>query len=98
MAERTLLGTIGRSPTEELQIAISEYKGKKYVDIRIFYTTDEGDNWNPTKKGVTVPPDKIEEVKTALAKAQVELGVTEEELEESEKTEEPEKPKKTKKA
>jgi hypothetical protein len=78
MAERTLLGLIERNATEELQIAINEYKGKKYVDLRIYYTTDEGDNWNPTKKGITVPPDKIDDVIEALEKAKEELGVTEE--------------------
>lgn len=77
MAEKVLLGVIERNATEELQISINEYKNKKYVDLRIFYTNDEGDTWNPTKKGVTIPPDKIEEVKEALTKAQEELGVDE---------------------
>jgi hypothetical protein len=79
MAERTILGIIERNATEELQIAINEYKGKKYVDMRIYYTTDEGDNWNPTKKGITIPPDRLEDVKDALTKAQEELGVDAEE-------------------
>ncbi|MEW5821086.1 MAG: transcriptional coactivator p15/PC4 family protein [Cyanobacteriota bacterium] len=79
MAEKILLGVIERNATEELQIAINEYKSKKYVDLRIFYTNDEGDTWNPTKKGVTVAPDKIDEVIEALEKAKDELGVGEEE-------------------
>jgi hypothetical protein len=78
MAEKILLGVIERNATEELQIAINEYKAKKYVDLRIFYTNDEGDTWNPTKKGVTVPPEKIDEVIEALEKAKEELGVDEE--------------------
>jgi len=78
MAEKQLLASIERNATEELQIAINEYKGKQYVDLRIFYTNDEGDTWNPTKKGVTVAPDKIDDVIEALTKAKVELGVEEE--------------------
>lgn len=84
MAEKLHLASIERNATEELQISINEYKGKKYVDMRIFYTTDEGDSWNPTKKGVTIAPDKIEDVKVALTKAQEELGVELEDLEEEE--------------
>lgn len=78
MAEKQLLASIERNATEELQIAINEYKGKQYVDLRIFYTNDEGDTWNPTKKGVTVAPDKIDDVIEALTKAKAELGVEEE--------------------
>jgi hypothetical protein len=80
MAEKTLLTTIERSATEELQIAINEYKKKKYVDMRIFYTTDEGDSWNPTKKGITIPPEKIDDVIEALGKAKAELLGDEEEV------------------
>lgn len=78
MAERTILGLIERNATEEVQIAINEYKGKKYVDMRVYYTTDEGDSWNPTKKGITIPPEKIEEAIEALEKAKEELCVEEE--------------------
>ncbi|MGD9580414.1 MAG: transcriptional coactivator p15/PC4 family protein [Vampirovibrionia bacterium] len=78
MAEKQLLAAIERNATEELQIAINEYKGKQYVDLRIFYTNDDGDSWNPTKKGVTVAPDKIDEVMDALAKAKEELCSEEE--------------------
>lgn len=82
--EAKLLGVIERNATEEIHIAVKEYKGKKYVDLRIFYTTDEGDNWLPTKKGITVAPDKIEDVKLALTRAQEELGIIPGEEEEEE--------------
>lgn len=74
MAESKLLVSIPRSATEETQIAISEYKGKKYLDMRVFYTTDEGINWNPTKKGVTFAPDKLQEVQNAIEEAIKELS------------------------
>ena len=45
-----LLATIPRGTTEQLQIALSEFKDKKYLDLRIFYTTDSGETWLPTKK------------------------------------------------
>ena len=67
--EGKMLATIPRSTTEQLQIAIKEYKGKSYLDMRIFYTTDDGATWLPTKKGVTCSPDNIELLKEAVDEA-----------------------------
>lgn len=64
--EGKMLATIPRSATEQLQVSIKEFKGKSYLDLRIFYTTDEGATWLPTKKGVTCSPDNIELLKEAV--------------------------------
>ena len=76
--EPKLIATIPRSATEQLQISINEYKGKSYLDLRIFYTTDDGANWLPTKKGVTVSPDNLQLFKEAIEKAIEEFGPIEE--------------------
>lgn len=76
--EAKILATIPRSATEQLQISINEFKGKKYLDMRIFYTTDEGATWLPTKKGVTCSPDNLELLKDTVEKAIEELASTEE--------------------
>lgn len=74
MAEESkMIATIPRSATEQLQIAVKEYKGKSYLDLRIFYTTDEGASWLPTKKGVTVSPESIELLKDAVDEAMKEF-------------------------
>ncbi|MBR1753599.1 transcriptional coactivator p15/PC4 family protein [bacterium] len=72
--EGKMLATISRSDTEQLQIAVKEFKGRKYLDMRIFYTTDGGDSWLPTKKGVTCSPDNLETLKNAIEEAQKELA------------------------
>ena len=56
-----VIGEIERNPTEVVRVSVSEYKGRKYVDLRIYYKDDEGE-WKPTKKGVTVQPDKVEQM------------------------------------
>ncbi len=66
MSENKIISTIERSSTEQLQIAIKEYKGKRYLDLRIFYTTDNGGSWLPTKKGVTISPDQLLVLKDAV--------------------------------
>lgn len=73
MADSKILATIDRTDTEQLQISISEYKGKSYLNMRIFYTTDEGANWIPTKKGVTFSPEQIDILEEAIQEAKKEF-------------------------
>lgn len=73
-----MLATIQRTDTEQLQISISEYRGKSYLNMRIFYTTDDGANWLPTKKGVTFTPDQLDILTDAIEEAKKEF-MTEEE-------------------
>ena len=73
MADAKILATIERSDTEQLQISISEYKGKSYLNMRIFYTTDDVATWLPTKKGVTFTPDQIDILTEAIESAKQEF-------------------------
>ena len=73
MADAKILATIERTPTEQLQISVSEYKGKSYLNMRIFYTTDEGANWIPTKKGVTFTPEQLDILSEAIEDAKKEF-------------------------
>lgn len=73
MADAKILATIERTDTEQLQISISEYKGKSYLNMRIFYTTDDGATWLPTKKGVTFTPDQIDLLTEAIEAAKQEF-------------------------
>lgn len=76
--EGKMIAIIPRSATEQLQIAIKEFKGKSYLDLRIFYTTDDGATWLPTKKGVTCSPENIELLKEAIDEAVKEFTSIEE--------------------
>lgn len=73
MADAKILATIERSETEQLQISVSEYKGRSYLNMRIFYTTDEGATWLPTKKGVTFAPDQLDLLEEAIQEARKEF-------------------------
>ena len=61
---------IEKKETERVRVAISEFQERKYIDIRTYYQNQEGE-WKPTQKGVTLPPDKLEELKEALNKLEV---------------------------
>ncbi len=51
-----------KGPNEKIFFSLSEYKGKKYADIRIYFEDDEGE-WKPTKKGITLSLDRVAEFK-----------------------------------
>ena len=57
---------IEKSALERIQIEMKEYKKRKYLDIRTYYRSDDGE-WKPTKKGVTIPPDAIEDLIQAVS-------------------------------
>ncbi|MCI0470758.1 MAG: transcriptional coactivator p15/PC4 family protein [Candidatus Aminicenantes bacterium] len=67
-----LIGEIERSDIERLKVECSNYKGKDFLSIRIYYLAENGE-WRPTKKGVTVKPDKIDELIDLLKQAKEKL-------------------------
>lgn len=56
---------IKKSAIERIHVGVSEYKGKQYADMRVFFETDGGE-WAPTKKGLTVAPAPLPELIAAL--------------------------------
>ena len=56
---------IPRNQTEQVRVGVKEFKGKSYIDIRIYYMDDQGE-WKPTKKGVSLSTEYITELKDAV--------------------------------
>jgi hypothetical protein len=67
-----LIGEIERNATERVRISTESYKGRDYLDVRIYYQDNNGE-WKPTKKGVTISPEKIDELSELVKKASEEL-------------------------
>ena len=59
---------IEKNSRESIVVSETEYKGNKYVDVRVFYKDTDG-SLKPTRKGVSLRPEKIAELVTALAAA-----------------------------
>ena len=49
-----MLYEMQRNSTEVLRFEVREYKGKVYADIRTYY--QDGEEWKPTKKGLSISP------------------------------------------
>ena len=61
-----LIGKIEKNNREEVQIKKVEKKGKKYIDIRVFWSDGESEEFKPSQKGVTIPYDSLSELKDLI--------------------------------
>ncbi len=66
-----------KNSREFLVIAESEYQGRQYIDIRSHYVNDKGE-LSPTRKGITLPPGKLNEFAASLSAFAQELESREE--------------------
>jgi hypothetical protein len=63
-----LVGKFEKNSREEIQIKKVEKKGKKYIDIRVFWFDGNSDEFRPSQKGVTIPYENIQEFKDHINK------------------------------
>lgn len=64
-----------KNSRETLRFSLAEYKGHRFVDLRIFFS-DNGKDPAPTKKGLTVSPALWPQFRAALT--QVEAAMIQE--------------------
>lgn len=57
---------------EKILFSVSEFRGKKYANVRIYYEDDEGE-WKPTKKGLSISMDSYHEFRENLEKLEAHL-------------------------
>jgi hypothetical protein len=55
-------------PGLRVQVTVSSYRGREYLDVREFWQPTMGE-WAPTKKGIRVPIDLAESLADAIATA-----------------------------
>ncbi|MDR2017848.1 MAG: transcriptional coactivator p15/PC4 family protein [Syntrophobacterales bacterium] len=54
--------------TDKIIVTVKEFKGKTYVDIRTYFENDQGE-MTPTKKGVSLTPDNLDDILNILQEA-----------------------------
>jgi len=62
-----------KNAAEEVRVSLTEFKGHKLIDLRIYYEPDDGGDRRPTKKGITIDVSLYPELKRALLKVEREL-------------------------
>ncbi len=63
--ETQMIHSFPKNALEEIRVSISHYRGKQYIDLRVYYKTDDGE-FHPSKKGVTLSPDLFPELEEAV--------------------------------
>lgn len=62
-----IIGEIQKG-TDKIIVQVKEFKGKTYVDVRTHFENDQGE-MVPTKKGLSLTPENIDELIDFLQKA-----------------------------
>jgi hypothetical protein len=71
-----LIGEIQKNSTEKIQVSTASYKGHNFIDVRVYYEDDNGE-WRPTKKGITIAPEKVDDLVNLIKKAKEAIGIEE---------------------
>ncbi len=58
---------------EIIRVEVSEFKGTKYLNLRVWYTDKETGEYKPTQKGIAVKPELYQELKEAVLAAESEM-------------------------
>lgn len=66
--ENKILLDIEKGRGEILRVEVGEFKGKKLLHLRTWYTNEAGE-LAPTKKGVALSYDQFEKFKSVLSEA-----------------------------
>lgn len=53
MADDRIIDSFKRNATEEVRATLRTYRGRQYMDVRIYYLDDAGE-FKPTKKGINL--------------------------------------------
>jgi hypothetical protein len=69
---------VPKNAREEIKISLEEFKGHKFIDMRVYLKANDGQAPLPTKKGLAVNPSLWPQFRAALA--QVDRALIEEKL------------------
>lgn len=71
--EAVVVHSFPKNPLEEVRSSVTVFKGKKYVDLRVYYKGDDGE-FRPSKKGLTIALDLFPELEEAMRKLKEVIG------------------------
>ncbi len=61
-----LIHAFPRGRGEEIQIALRTFKGRQYVDLRVWYQSKHADTFLPTRKGISFFPEQLAEFRKGM--------------------------------
>ena len=57
-----IIGEIQKNQKEKIIVGTNEFKGHKYIDLRVHFEDEKSGEYRPTKKGIAVNPKILPEV------------------------------------
>lgn len=64
-----VVASFEKNSREEVRVSIDEFRGRKIINIRVYYRTDSG-SWSPGKQGLAISVERYRD----LAEATLKLG------------------------
>jgi hypothetical protein len=68
MEDTKLIHEFQKNANEKVRVELCQFQGKDYINLRIYFQDDDN-QWRPTKKGITIASELIEELKKGTDKA-----------------------------
>jgi len=56
------LGEVRKNPKEIIRVEEKEYRGHRFVDVRLYYEDEASGEYKPSKKGITLNSEVIDPV------------------------------------
>lgn len=70
----SVIGEVQKNNTEKFVVEAKEFKGKHFVDVRIYYLEKNSEEWKPTKKGITLTTNTYEPLMKLITDAYQEIS------------------------
>jgi len=67
-----MVGEIKKNQNEKLRVQVAAFKGTTFLDARIYYEDSEGE-WKPSKKGITIKKEDVDQFITFLEEGKKKL-------------------------
>ena len=64
-----IIGEIQKNQKEKIIISTNEYKGHKYIALRVHYEDETSGDYKPSKKGIAVNPKILSQVVELMIEA-----------------------------
>ena len=74
MNKENIIEQVPKNSTEVYRISEKEYEGYRFIDVRIYYMDKTSGENKPTKKGISLMPDKVPGVIEGILKAMDVMG------------------------
>lgn len=68
-----IIRDIEKGAGEIIRVEITEFKGQKLLNLRVWYTDKESGEKKPTQKGIALKPELYAELKEAVLAAEPEI-------------------------